>query len=119
MSDTGGTSCSVGGGDALEVGDISVTFEVTLGTELCVLLVQLQEMSLLLWLAAALWLISYEVPLSSPSCRDFSRAWLWCLHPNTPNKHKGLERISPFMGLNTESLQQPPLHPKGKFCGVL
>lgn len=119
LSDSSCTSCSLGGGHPLEVGDISITSEVTLGTELCFLLVQQQEIFFLfLWLTATLWLVSYKVPLSPPSCRDFNRAWLWCLHPNRAIKHKGLEKISPFMGLNTESLQQHPLHLKGNFVVV-
>lgn len=44
-------------------------------------LLQQQEILFFLpWLTAAMWLISYKVPLSSPSCKDFSRAWAQCLH---------------------------------------
>lgn len=44
----------------------SVTSEVTLGTELCLLLVQQEISFLFLWLAAALWLISCKILLSLP-----------------------------------------------------
>lgn len=90
------------GGHALEMGDTSVTPEVTLG----ILLGQQQEIFLFLWLTAALWLSSFNLPLS-PLLQGFQ-------HPNRPNTHKGLERISPFLGLNTK-WQQHPLHLKGNF----
>lgn len=32
------------------------------------------------WLTGTMWFISCGVPLSSSSQKDFSRAWLWCLH---------------------------------------
>lgn len=72
LNDSGCTSCSVGG-HALEVGDITVTSAVTLGTELCILLVQ-QEIFLFLWLTAALWLISYKESLSAPSWQGFQQS---------------------------------------------
>lgn len=44
-------------------------------------LVQQQEILFFLsWLTTAMWLIRYKVPLRSPSCRDFNRAWTRCLH---------------------------------------
>lgn len=61
----------------LEVDNISITCGVAFRMEM----VQQQEISFLLpWLIAAMWLISYKVPPSSPSCKDFNRVWPWCLH---------------------------------------
>lgn len=38
-----------------------------------------------------------------------------CTPTDQTNTSKGLERISPLLGLSTESLQQHPLHLKGNF----
>lgn len=50
-------------------------------------LVQQQEILFFLsWLTAVVWFFNYKVPLSSPSCKDFNRAWTQCLHSAPPQR---------------------------------
>lgn len=57
-------------------------------------MVQQQESSFLLpWLTAAMWLISYKVPPSSSSCKDFSRVWPQCLYSVPPSVQSPLAWI--------------------------
>lgn len=114
MSDSGCTSHSVGGGDALELGDISdirgdpwhraahsagstarnLSFPLV---DSCSVAYQLRGT------AESLLLQGFQQSLAVVSAPQ-----------QTKQTHKLGENL-PFLGLYTESLQQPPLHLEGNF----